>query len=118
MGGHDIPTSVRDALDRRFERRVLERLDLPAVVAHEVVVMVAVRVCRLEARDAVPEVDALDETQGIESLERPIDARYPDVAASTAHAIVDLLCRQAAALLPEELDDLTSGGTASSARLA
>ncbi len=43
MRGDDVPAAVRDALDRRLERGVGERLDLPAVVADEMVVMVAVR---------------------------------------------------------------------------
>ena len=44
MGGHDVAAPVGDALDHRLQRRVLERLDLAAVIAYEVVVMVAVRV--------------------------------------------------------------------------
>ena len=43
---------------------VFERLDLPAVVADEVVMMIAAGVGRLEARDSVPEVDSLDEARG------------------------------------------------------
>ena len=60
MSGHDVPATVGDPLDRRLERRVRERLDLAAVVAHEVVMMVAVRMGGLEPRHAVSEVDALD----------------------------------------------------------
>ena len=47
--GHDVPASVCDALDRGLEGGILERLDLPAVVAHEVVVMVTTGVSRLES---------------------------------------------------------------------
>jgi hypothetical protein len=118
MSGNVVATAGGDALDRRLERRVLEGLYLPAVVADEVVVMVAASVRRLEARDAVPEIDALDEAQAVQSLERPIHACNPDVTTSTAHAIVDFLGGQAAALLAEELDDEASGGAAPAARLA
>jgi hypothetical protein len=61
MCGDCVPAAVGDALDRRFERRVLERLDLAAVVTDEVVMVVAAGMGRLEARDAVAEVDPLDE---------------------------------------------------------
>ena len=60
---------------------------------------------RLEARDAVAHVDPLDEAQGGERLERPVDARDADGAAGGADAVMDLLCGEAAPLLVEELDD-------------
>ncbi len=41
-----VAAPVGDPLDRRLEPGVLERLDLPAVVAHEVVVVIAVRRAR------------------------------------------------------------------------
>ena len=44
------------------------------------VVMVTATARRLEARDAVADVDALDEPQRRERLERPVDARDPDGA--------------------------------------
>ena len=48
------------------------------------VVMVTVAARGLEARDAVADVDALDEPQRRERLERPVDARDPDGAALRA----------------------------------
>ena len=69
VGSDGIAAPVGDALDRCLERRILERLDLAAVVAHQMVVMVAARLSRLEARDPVSEVDALDETEPVETLE-------------------------------------------------
>lgn len=56
-----VSTAVGNALDRRFEGRILERLDFAAVVTDEVVMVVAACMGRLEARDAVAEVDLLDE---------------------------------------------------------
>jgi zinc transport system substrate-binding protein len=116
--GDCIATPVGHALDRRLERRVLERLDLAAVVADEVVVMVAAGVRRLEARDAVSQVDALNEPERVEPLERPVHARDADPASLVADALVDLLRGQAAVLGADELDDEAPRRAAAPARLA
>ena len=118
MRRHDVSAPVGDSLDRRFERGVFERLDLPAVVADEMVVMVAARVRRLEARDSVSQVDALDEAQVGHAVERAVDARDPDPSAARADAIVDLVRREAAVLLAEQLDDDAASASASAARFA
>jgi len=115
---HDVPAPVGDSLDRRLERGVLERLDLPAVVADEVVMMIAAGVGRLEARDPVSEVDSLDEPQVGHALERAVDACDPDPSATRADAIVDLVRREAAVLLAEELDDDAASTSASAAGVA
>ena len=60
-----------DRLDRALERRVVERLDLAAVVADEVMVVVVPGAHRLVARDAVAEVDALQQAL----LDEAVDAR-------------------------------------------
>jgi hypothetical protein len=86
-----VAAPVCDALDRCFERRILERLDLAAVVADEVVVMISAGVCRLEAGDAVAEVDALDEPEPVEPFERAIDTCDADARSCVAQALVDLL---------------------------
>jgi len=114
---HDVPAPIGDALDRRLERGVLERLDLPAVVADEVVMMIAAGVCGLEARDSVAEVDSLDESQVGHAVERAVDARNPDPSPTRADAIVDLVRREAAVLLPEQLDDDAASAPAASARV-
>jgi hypothetical protein len=101
---HDIAATVGDPLDGRLERRILERLDLAAVVANEVVVMVAAYVGGLEAGDAVSEVDALHEPELVHPVERAVHARDSDASAASAHLVVDLLRREAAVLLSEELD--------------
>ena len=118
MCGHGIAAAVGDAFDRRLERRILERLDLAAVVAHEMVVMVAACVCRLESRDTVAEVDPLDEPQLVHAFERAIHAGDSDALPSGAHSVVDLLSRQATVLLPEEFDDETPRASAPPARRA
>lgn len=114
----DVAASVGDALDRRFERRILERLDLPAVVAHEVVVMIPTRVGRLVARDSVAEVDTVDEPELVHAVERAVHGCDPDPFAARAETIVDLVCREAAILLAEQLDHDAPRAAAPSARLA
>src|SRR6266516_7899322 len=83
-GEHDlvlvdvIAESIRDAVDRALEPRVGERLDLAAVAADEVMVVVSVRRRRLVARDPATGVDALDKPQLRERLERAVDRGDPD----------------------------------------
>ena len=117
--GDDVPAPVGDALDRRLERRVRERLHLPAVVADEVVVMLAFVVVRLlEAGDPVTEVDALDEPERGHPVERAVDARDPDARAAGAGLVVQFLRGQAALLLTEDLDDHLASPAAAPARVA
>lgn len=109
MPGHRIPAASGDSREHRLEPVVLEGLDLAAVIAHEVVVMLASGECRLEARDAVAEVYSLHQSRPVETLERAIDARDPDADALGADAVVDLLRRRAAVLPSEELHDRAAG---------
>ena len=87
---HDVVTrdgiaeSPRHTRDRLLERPIRERLDLAAVLADDVVVMVRADDRRLEARDAVADVDALDEPELGQEVEDPVDARDPDRAAASA----------------------------------
>lgn len=118
MRGHGEPATPRHLGERRLERRVLEGLDLPAAVADEMVVMVVAGPCRLEPGDTVPEVDALDEVELHKPVESAVDARQPDPRPASAEPVVDLLCRQAALLLADELDDGTSRIAAPAARLS
>ena len=97
--------------DRCLQGGVLEWLDLAAVVADEVV-MVLGAAHGLEARDAVAEVDPLDEPAAVEALEGAVHARDPDARASRADGVVDLESGQAAVLPVEELDDLAPCGPA------
>src|SRR5688500_12484559 len=99
---HRVAEAPGGARERPLEPVVDEGLDPAAAVADEMVmVMLAAR--RLEPRDPVADVDALDEPQCRQRLERAVDARDADGAAGGADPVVDLLRRQAAALLVEEL---------------
>lgn len=106
MRGNRVPVPDRDALDRRLERRVLERFDLAAVVAHEMVVVVAIGSSRLESGHAVAELDSLDEIELCETVERAVHARDADLDAGVAYALVNLTGREAAVLTVEEPDHL------------
>lgn len=61
-----------------LQRVIAELLDPAAVVADDVVVMLAVGLSCLEARDAVTQVDAVDELQLAELVESAVDARDAD----------------------------------------
>lgn len=74
MPADRVAPAAGNSLERRLEGRILERLDLPAVVADEMVVMLAVGVRRLEAGDAVAEVDPLHEAELVETFEGTVDA--------------------------------------------
>ena len=75
-----IPEPAGHTVDRTLEARVAERLDLAAVAADEVMVVVAVGRRSLVARDPVPRVDALNQPKVDESFERSIDGRDSDGA--------------------------------------
>src|SRR5919106_4373479 len=99
-----VSAATGDAGDCLLEGGILERLDLAAVSADEVVVMLSGGIGALEAGDAVAEVDALHEAGLVEALEGAVHARDPDPHAAGAYAVVDLLRRDAALPPAEELD--------------
>ena len=94
-----------EALDRALEGGVLEGGHLAAGVADDVMVVLAVRVDRLVARDSLGGVDPPREAQLVEQLECPVDAREADVLAPAVQAVGDLLRGDAAAEVGERLDD-------------
>ncbi len=118
MGGDLVAVTARNALERGLESEVFERLHLSAAVAHEVVMVLASGMRGLEAGDPVTEVDALHETGAIETLERSIDASDPEADSARADSVVDLLGRDTARLMTDELDDGTPRCAASPGRLA
>ena len=93
-----------ETVDRPLEPGILERLDLPAAVADEMVMVLAAGAHGLEARDPRAEVDPLEQPLGREQLEHAVDARDPDLAPGGAQTVEDLLGGQAAVLPGEQLD--------------
>ena len=105
MGSHAVVEPARDLLERLLEGGIGERLDPAAVVADEVMVMFSARMGGLEAGDSVTELDTLDEVELDELVEGAVDACDPDPATLPADSVEELLCRLAAGLRPEVLDD-------------
>ena len=112
-----VPQAPGDALESRLECRVRERLHLAAVVADEVMVVLAARVHGLEARGAGADVDPLQEALVGQEVEHAVDARDPHPAPLGPELVEDLLRGQAAVLTPEELDDRPAGAAAATAVL-
>jgi len=100
-----IAEPAGDAVDRALQARVAERLDLAAVAADQVMVVVAVRRRRLEACDTVASVDPLHEAEIDERVERPVDACEADASPRPSQCSVDLLRAETAILAAEQLDD-------------
>jgi len=116
VGGDVVPSPTRNAFDRILHRSVLERLDLPARVAHEMVMVLSAWIGAFVTGHSVTEVDPLGEAQLVEALECSVDARDADSRALAAYGVVDLLCRETAVLAPEELDDDAARSAAPPAR--
>ena len=109
MAGDRVTGSPFDLPKCLLKLVVGEGLNLAAIVADEVVVMLAAGVHRLEARGAGADVDALDESVLAQLLEDAVDAGNPDAAALRAQLVEDFLGGQAAVLSPEQLDDRSAG---------
>ena len=75
--------ALRKRVDRLLEAVVAELRDAAAAVADDVMVVLAARVRRLVAGGAVADVEAVDEPEPIEHLERAVDAREPTRASSS-----------------------------------
>ena len=110
--------TLGEPADRALEALVLELADAPARVADDVVMMVAARNHGLVACRSLTHLDALDEAHPVKGLERPVDARDPDLAAALAEAVGDLVRGNAATLPRQLLDDGAASAAAPVARLA
>src|SRR5512133_488278 len=78
--------------------------------------VVVVRAHRLEAGDAVAEVEPLQETLLGERVEDTVDGRQADRRPVSPQLVVDLLRAETARLLVEEPNDREAGGPAPIAR--
>lgn len=109
MPGDGIAAALLDVAEYPLEALVGERLDPAAVVADDVMVVLDRVAQRLEPRDAVAEVDPLDETLLGQHLEDPIDAGKPDSLAPRNQFAVDFLRSYAAVLRVQEVDHACAG---------
>ena len=105
MGAEADVEATGGALERVLEAGIRKGLHLSAPVAHQMMMMLSAQVGRLEAGDAVTELDALNEAKIDELFERAIHARDPNPSTLVADAVKDLLGRAAAGLRTEVLDD-------------
>ncbi len=87
-----------DLVERLLELVVDEGLDLAAVLADEVVVVLTAGMDGLEAGDAGAEIDALDEPVARQLLERAVDGGDADPPAVRPEPVEDLLRGEAAPL--------------------
>jgi hypothetical protein len=116
--GELVAAGARDLLQGLFETGVVEHLDASALVAHEVVVVLASGKGGLEARHAAAEVHAMNEAELGEALEDAVDARDPDFLAVSTEAVEELLRGDAAVLALEVGDDRLPGASRPRARAA
>src|SRR4051812_31791161 len=81
-------------------------------------VVVAVGPPRLEPGDPVAHLDARDQAERLELLERAVDGRGADVAATPAERALELLGARRAGLFGEHLDHRGARAAAVTARFA
>ena len=112
--GHVEGDAVGDAVDCALQLVVLERDDLLACVADEVVVMVAAAgVDGLVAGDAVADLDPRDELELLELVDDAVDAGPRDrPPAAGSQRLLDLERRQRAGLAGEQVDHCPPGTAA------
>jgi zinc/manganese transport system substrate-binding protein len=110
--GHKAEAALK-SLDRLLERVVIERLQQAAVIAYEVVMVVVAALLHrgaFKARDAVTDVHARDQVEVLEHVDAAVDAGDADRPVGHAalqprgQMLTDLLHRECAVLLREELD--------------
>ena len=104
MGSHRVAAAHFDVANDPLQARVGERLDLPAVVADDVMVVMLELADGLEAHHAVTEVEPLDEPPLGEDVEHSVDAGQPHPLALRLQFAVEVLRADAALLALEELD--------------
>jgi hypothetical protein len=108
VGGEE-PEPVGQLVDRAFEGRILERDELAALVADEMMVVVLpVGVGGLVPSDPVAEVESVHEVVRVQELQDPVDTRPPDsalAAAAAAQGVFDLDRAECAVLSGEQVDD-------------
>ena len=104
-----VSLSACDPAERSLETGIVERVDPPALRADQMVMVVAAGIGSLEACDAVPEVDPVDEPELGQLLEGPVNAREPHGPVPGAEPVEHLLRGQAAVLRCEIRDHGVAG---------
>lgn len=104
--------AARDAAQGALELFVAKRSDVPAGVAHEMIVMAGAVPDGLIARHALADVQAADQPQPLELVKHPVHAGARHATLTPPERVLDLRRRQCARLRGEQLDDGTARATA------
>ena len=116
--GHAQRQALADAADRALELVVGERLQAPAAVAHEMVMVAGPVPDGLVADHALTDLHALHQPDRLELVHHAIDARARDLAPARRQRVLDLHRRQRARLLVEQFEDRAAGAAAAIAGVA
>jgi hypothetical protein len=104
-----VPELTAEPLERGLEPGVLERCDLAAALADDVVVVLPVGMRGLVAGYALTHLEPLDELHTGQQIERAIDTRDTDMTTVGPQRVEDLLGTETAVLGREELDHRRPG---------
>jgi len=104
VSGDGVAAALLDIAEHPLEALIGKRLDPPAVVADDVMVVLDLVAHRLEPREAVAEIDPLDEPLLRQHVQHAVDARQADPFASCHQLAMDLLRADATVLRVEEVD--------------
>lgn len=97
--------ALADPADGSLEPLVAEWLQAPTGVTHEMVMMPGAVARRLIPQHTATDLHPLQETELIELLHDPVDARTRDHTLAHPQLALDLDGRQGARLLVEQLED-------------
>jgi hypothetical protein len=110
VGVDGVIDAFGELVDGVFELVVFEGGDASAVVAQQVMVVVAAGVGGFVAGCAVADVESLDEAELVEDFDGAVDACGAGGGASAAEGVCDVAGGEAAVLLGEDVDDCQAGG--------
>src|SRR5215213_441057 len=112
---HGVSEALGEPVDELLELRVLERVEAAAAIADRVVVVLAAGVGGLVTGGAV-DVDAADEPEPGQHVDRAVHTREPDGPLLVAQPVVDRLGAEAALLAREQAENLLAGAARAVAR--
>ncbi len=99
------PEPLWEADDGLLELGIVEGYEAPAVLAHQVMMVLALGLRALKARQPLPDHDPLDQSVLDEQLERPVDARTAGGRALDPQGVLDLDRAERARLVGQQVDD-------------
>ena len=99
------PEPLRETVDGLLKLGIVEGHEAPAVLAHQVMMVLAVGVRALKARQPLPDDDPLDEPVIDQEVKRPVDARAAGWRPLYAQGVLDLDRAQSAGFVGQQVDD-------------